>query len=60
MTVERILATLRPTIGEAGSLRTVGGGSINRSYEFATHDGPRYFLKLNHASLLDMFEAESD
>jgi protein-ribulosamine 3-kinase len=62
VTVERILATLRPTIGEAdaGSLRTVGGGSINRSYEFATHDGPRYFLKLNHASLLDMFEAERD
>jgi len=62
VSVERILSALQPTIGEvnADSLRAVGGGSINRSYAFATRDGARYFLKLNHAALLDMFEAERD
>jgi len=42
------------------SLRAVGGGSINRSVEFTTRAGTRFFLKLNHASLLDMFEAERE
>jgi len=62
MSVEAILHDLESSVGDIAmrSLRSVGGGSINRSYEFATGDGTRYFLKLNRVSLLDMFEAERD
>jgi fructosamine-3-kinase len=39
--------------------RAVGGGCINRALEL-TAGGRRYFLKLNHADALPMFEAETD
>jgi len=62
MAVADVLQTLRPTVGavDESTVRAVGGGSINRSYAFDTVDGARYFLKLNQASALDMFEAERD
>lgn len=40
------------------SIRPVGGGSINRSYEINAVGGAAYFLKTNHASTVEMFEAE--
>lgn len=62
MSVEAVLEALCPTIGDidAGATRAVGGGSINRSFELVAADGERYFLKLNRATLLDMFEAERE
>jgi fructosamine-3-kinase len=36
-----------------------GGGCINQAYTLAEGER-RYFVKLNHASALDMFEAESE
>jgi protein-ribulosamine 3-kinase len=45
---------------DAGSLRSVGGGSINRSYRVRAHDGSALFLKTNDASAADMFEAERE
>jgi protein-ribulosamine 3-kinase len=42
------------------AIRSVGGGSINRSYKIPALDGAVYFLKTNHASALDMFHAERD
>jgi len=44
----------------AGSVRAVHGGCINRCYRYRTADGGRYFVKLNTAARLDMFEAEFD
>ncbi len=35
-----------------------GGGSINSAYKIS-NDSHSYFVKLNHGSLLDMFEAEA-
>ncbi len=60
MSVEDILEALGSEVGELdkASLRAVGGGSINRSYQVSARDGARYFLKLNRASMLGMFEAE--
>ena len=40
--------------------RSVGGGSINRSYRITGHGGRRYFLKINDRSTLSAFEAERD
>jgi fructosamine-3-kinase len=38
--------------------RSVGGGSINQSY-FISGSGNSYFVKLNQASQVDMFESEA-
>lgn len=45
---------------DAASIRSVGGGSINRSYRIRTHDGPTLFLKTNNARAADMFAAERE
>jgi fructosamine-3-kinase len=62
MAVADVLRALAATIGDVDpdALAAVGGGSINRSYELSGDDGARYFLKLNHASLAEMFDAERD
>ncbi len=39
-------------------LKSVGGGSINTAYQL-TANGQSYFIKLNQAKLVDMFEAEA-
>ena len=42
-----------------GQAQALGGGCINAAYRFA--DGARsYFVKLNEADLLEMFEAEAE
>jgi len=59
---ETIAEHIRDSSGEAFSVRQqqmVGGGCINSAYRVA--DGERsYFVKLNSASGLDMFEAEAE
>lgn len=59
---ETIARTIRDTTGEPFAVReqrSVGGGCINSAYRIA--DGDRsYFVKLNRASGLGMFEAEAD
>lgn len=42
------------------SARSVGGGSINSSYRISDTAGLTYFLKLNTAASLEMFEAEQE
>ncbi len=42
-----------------GTVREMGGGCINTTHELALGD-TTYFVKTNHASALDMFEAEHD
>lgn len=39
--------------------RAVGGGCINATEVMTGKDGTRYFIKLNNAATLDMFEAEA-
>lgn len=39
--------------------RSVGGGCINNAYVIES-DGRQYFVKLNHAAMADMFEAEAE
>ncbi|PHS23628.1 MAG: hypothetical protein COA83_09370 [Methylophaga sp.] len=39
-------------------LQSIGGGSINTAYQLSTDDHA-YFIKLNQAHLVDMFEAEA-
>jgi fructosamine-3-kinase len=39
-------------------LKSVGGGSINTAYQLSANDY-HYFIKLNQAHLIDMFEAEA-
>lgn len=62
MSVDTVLRSIGASFGEVDpeSVRAVGGGSINRCYELTCRDGRRAFLKLNDASALDMFEAESE
>lgn len=43
----------------ANQRRSVGGGCINQAYRIAGN-GNEYFVKLNHAEQLGMFEAEAD
>ena len=45
---------------DIGAARRVGGGSINTSYRVRDTTGLTYFLKLNTAASLAMFEAEMD
>lgn len=62
MAIDQVLRALAAATGDvdASTVQAVGGGSINRSYRFSTRGGPRFFLKLNDASMLDMFDAERD
>lgn len=59
---DTIARTISETTGEPFTVReqrSVGGGSINSAYRIS--DGERhYFVKLNNASGLAMFEAEAD
>lgn len=51
------------TTGEAfhnAHQRGVGGGSINAAHVLESDTGHKYFVKLNRAALLDMFEAEAE
>ncbi len=43
-----------------GTPVTVGGGSINEACRVKSDDGRTFFVKLNHARGLDMFEAEAE
>lgn len=45
---------------EIASRRPVGGGDINQAEMLVGRDGRRYFVKLNRADRLGMFEAEAD
>jgi fructosamine-3-kinase len=38
---------------------SVGGGCINQAWKVEDENGRLWFVKMNHAHLLDMFEAES-
>ena len=38
--------------------RSIAGGDINHAFKIQNSDGQSYFVKTNHASLLDMFKAE--
>jgi fructosamine-3-kinase len=59
---ERILTHAGSVLGESlqpGAVRTVGGGCINAAY--VVDAGPRsFFIKLNGAEALAMFEAEAE
>lgn len=44
---------------ELAAAQTAGGGCINRASVVQASDGRRYFVKLNRAQRLDMFEAEA-
>jgi protein-ribulosamine 3-kinase len=55
---ERIAHTLDIPFSIDGKL-SVGGGSISRAY-VVEGDGRRYFVKINHADLAAMFEAEAE
>lgn len=51
------------TTGEAfddARQRGVGGGSINAAHVLESDTGHKYFVKLNRAPLLEMFEAEAE
>jgi protein-ribulosamine 3-kinase len=60
MVPDEVLRRIAMTIGELdlADISDIRGGSINRSYRLSTRGGDRYFLKLNEASALEMFEAE--
>lgn len=45
---------------EIAGRRTLGGGDINQAELWLGRDGRRYFVKLNRADRLPMFEAEAD
>jgi protein-ribulosamine 3-kinase len=57
-----LLQSIADSVGaiDQAAIRSVGGGSINCSYKIPALDGTAYFLKTNHASALDMFQAERD
>nr|MCS5571889.1 fructosamine kinase family protein [Pseudomonadales bacterium] len=57
--VDHIAGTLGLHL-DIGSARSVSGGSINTSYCVRDTTGLRYFLKLNTAASLPIFEAEMD
>ena len=56
--LRRIFDSIGPI--DQSAIRTVDGGSINRSFKVPTLDGAVYFLKTNNASAVDMFSAERD
>ncbi len=45
---------------EIASRTPIGGGDINRAERLTGRDGRRFFVKLNRADRLAMFEAEAD
>lgn len=56
-----LAAAIEEVTGEVFSLtahKAIGGGDINRAY-LLEGSGQKFFVKLNQASLLDMFKAES-
>ncbi|MEN8167842.1 MAG: fructosamine kinase family protein [Pseudomonadota bacterium] len=58
-TIAEQISTVTGELFEPAAPRHVGGGCINTTVKL--EDGKRsYFVKLNAASLLEMFEAESD
>lgn len=61
MLIDAIMTALAATTGKPLQLRAqlnIGGGCINTTMKLDTSAGS-YFLKLNRADLLDMFEAEA-
>jgi fructosamine-3-kinase len=61
---DQITADIRQTTGQkfqGNHRRPVGGGSINQAYALSDSDTPplAYFVKINQASLIAMFEAEA-
>jgi len=62
MVSAELLQSIVDSVGaiDQSTIRSVGGGSINRSYKLLALDGAAYFLKTNHASALEMFQAECD
>ena len=62
MVSAELIQSIAESVGaiDQDAIRSVGGGSINRSYKIPALDGTAYFLKTNHASALDMFYAERD
>lgn len=58
--VARAIAQATGSVFEVADWRTANGGCINQSGVVIGRDGRRYFVKLNRAVLLPMFEAESD
>ncbi|RMF94659.1 MAG: fructosamine kinase family protein [Gammaproteobacteria bacterium] len=59
MIPEPLAAALAPLTGEIAGAEACGGGSINRTLWLCSQAGRQYFLKLNEASLADMFAAEA-
>jgi protein-ribulosamine 3-kinase len=45
---------------EIADAAPVGGGCINQAYRLQGRDGTRFFVKLNDARQLAMFEAEAE
>ena len=61
MITDAIMTALENVTGRPHTLQAqgnIGGGCINTTMKLDTSAGP-YFLKLNRAELLDMFEAEA-
>jgi fructosamine-3-kinase len=61
---DQITADIRQATGQkfqGNHRRPVGGGSINQAYALSDSDAPHlaYFVKINQASLIAMFEAEA-
>lgn len=57
-----LVSAIREACGmdlQQAELQPAGGGCINRSFTVRIH-GQRYFIKLNSADHLDLFEAEAD
>lgn len=59
---QKISAAISDSIGESFSIehhRSVGGGCVNSAFR-VEGTGSAFFVKLNRAELLDMFEAEAE
>ncbi|MGD1849333.1 MAG: fructosamine kinase family protein, partial [Cyanophyceae cyanobacterium] len=54
-------AIAQKTGQELGNIerRSVGGGCINQAYRLQDESGRSFFVKLNRADRLEMFEAEA-
>lgn len=58
--VEQAIAQATRSAFKVADWRAASGGCINQSGTLIGQDGRRFFVKLNQAALLPMFEAESD
>jgi len=59
---QSIIQHIEETTGQAFSVmkqRVVAGGSINNAFVITGDDGEQYFVKINHAGQLPMFQAEA-